>query len=220
MKITKCPYCSKQLTFFQAFVIRNRGEYFCNKCKKESNILIKKTLLIPFIFAAILSLLILAMFFFITDRTNLWFMFFVAIPFIGFYLFTPFYIDLKPRKKHMDVLYDTGMIESPIVDPDPTMAKTSRVIPTFVDDVVLTDDDKPVINADVFNAIKEERKIKEDSSSGSTKAFSKFDNISSQKNLDATMPVRNLKDINKADSASATEKKEKFDRSYDLSNFE
>ena len=120
----------------------------------------------------------------------------------------------------MDVLYDTGIIESPIVDPDPTMAKTSRVVPTFVDDVVLTDDDKPVINADVFNAIKEERKIKEESSSGSTKAFSKFDNISSQKHLDATMPVKNLKDINKADSTSDTVKKEKFDRSYDLSNFE
>ncbi len=221
MKITKCPYCGKQLTFFQAFVIRNRGEYFCNKCKKESNILIKKTMLVPFAVATILSLLILALFVFVTDRTNLWFMLFVAVPYIGFYLLTPFYVVLKPRKKHMDVLYDTGMIESPIVDPDPTMAKTSHVVPTFVDDVVLTDDDKPVINADVFNAIKEDRKIKEDTSSGDTKSFSKFENISSQKDMDATMPVKNLKDIKTAqDSVPQTEKKEKFDRYYDLSNFE
>lgn len=195
MKITKCPYCGKQLTFMQAFIIRTRGEYFCNKCKKESNILIKKSLMIPFVIALILSLLILAVFLFMTERTNLIFMLLVAIPFIGFYMMTPFYVDLKPRKKHMDALYDTGMIESPIVDPDPTMAKTSRVIPTFVDDVVLTDHDKPVINADVFNAIKEERKIMEESSSGDTKSFSKFENISSNKNLDATMPVNNLKDI-------------------------
>ena len=194
MKITKCPYCGKQLTFMQAFIIRTRGEYFCNKCKKDSNILIKKALLVPFIIALILSLLILAVFLFMTEKTNLWFMFFVAIPFIGFYALTPFYVELKPRKKHMDALYDTGMIESPIVDPDPTMAKTSRVIPTFVDDVVLTDHDKPVINADVFNAIKEERKVISESS-GDTKSFSKFENISSNKNLDATMPVNNLKDI-------------------------
>ncbi|MBQ8860259.1 MAG: hypothetical protein IJ015_02850 [Ruminococcus sp.] len=192
MKITKCPYCGKQLTFMQAFIIRTRGEYFCNKCKKESNILIKKSLLVPFIVATILSLVILFVFFLMTDRTNIIFMLLVALPFFGFYLLTPFYVDLKPRKKHMDVLYDTKMIESPIADPDPTMAKTSRVIPSFVDDVV-TDDDKPVINADVFNAIKEERKIMEEESSGDTKSFSKFENISSSKTTDATMPVENLK---------------------------
>ncbi len=194
MKITKCPYCGKQLTFMQAFLIRTRGEYFCNKCKKESNILIRKSLLVPFIIATILSLIILAIFFFMTDKTNLIFMLLVALPFFGFYLMTPFYVDLKPRKKHMDVLYDTGMIESPIADPDPTMAKTSRVIPSFVDDVV-TDDDKPVINADVFNAIKEERKVVEEESSGDTKSFSKFENISSSKTSNDTMPVGNLKEI-------------------------
>lgn len=195
MKITKCPYCGKQLTFMQAFVIRNRGEYFCNKCKKESNILIRKSLLGPFIGATALSILFLLVFFFATDRTNLFFMLLVALPFFGFYLLTPFFVELKPRKKHMDVLYDTGMIDSPITSPDPTMAKTSRVIPTFVDDVVLTEDDKPVINADVFNAIKEDRKVMEQQSSGDTKSFSKFENISSNKNLDATMPVNDLKNL-------------------------
>ena len=195
MKITKCPYCGKQLTFMQAFVIRNRGEYFCNKCKKESNILIRKSLLGPFIGATVLSILFLVLFYFGTDRTNLFFMLLVALPFFGFYLLTPFYVELKPRKKHMDVLYDTGMIDSPIVDPDPTMAKTSRVIPTFVDDVVLTEHDKPVINADVFNAIKEDRKVMEQQSSGDTKSFSRFENISSNKNLDATMPVNDLKNL-------------------------
>lgn len=195
MKITKCPYCGKQLTFMQAFLVRNRGEFFCNKCKKESNILIKKSLLTPFIGAVVLSLVFLAIFLFMTEKTNLWFMLLVALPFFGFYMLTPFYVDLKPRKKHMDVLYDTGMIDSPIVDPDPTMAKTSRVIPTFVDDVVLTDHDKPVINADIFNAIKEERKIMEQESSGDTKSFSKFENISSNKNIDATMPVNDLKNL-------------------------
>lgn len=195
MKLTKCPYCGKQLTFMQAFLVRNRGEFFCNKCKKESNILIKKALLVPFVGAVVLSLIFLALFLFATEKTNLWFMLLVALPFFGFYLLTPFYVELKPRKKHMDVLYDTGMIDSPIVEPDPTMAKTSRVIPTFVDDVVLTDHDKPVINADVFNAIKEERKVVEQESSGDTKSFSKFENISSNKNIDATMPVDNLKNL-------------------------
>ncbi len=219
MKITKCPYCGKQLTFFQAFVNRNRGEFFCNKCKKESNILIKKTLLIPFFIALLISLIILAVFLFMTEKTNLIFMLLVALPFVGFYILTPFFVVLKPRKKHMDVLYDTGIIESPISDPDPTMAKTSKVVPTFVDDVVLTDDDKPVINADVFNAIKEDRKIASEDESGDTKSFSKFENISSNKDLGATMPVENIKDIannNTDDSGDDTDSS----RPYDLSVFE
>lgn len=218
MKITKCPYCSKQLTYFQAFFNRNRGEFFCNKCKKESNILIKKTLLIPFFIALALSLLIL-LGFFLTDRTNLWFMLFVAIPFVGFYAVTPLFVVLKPRKKHMDVLYDTGIIESPITDPDPTMAQTSNVVPTFVDDVVLTDDDKPVINADIFNAIKEERKIVEDDDTASdTKSFSRFENISSSKDMGDTMPVDNLKDISSRKSDDDDD--DTAGGSYDLSVFE
>ena len=216
MKLTKCPYCGKQMTYFQAFFNRTRGEFFCNKCKKESNILIKKTLLIPFFIALFLSLLILFSFFFMTEKTNLWFMFFVAIPFIGFYAFTPFFVVLRPRKKHMDVLYDTGIIESPIVDPDPTMAETSNVVPTFVDDVVLTDDDKPVINADIFNAIKEDRKIVDDADTGGdTRSFSKFENISSNKDFGDTMPVTNLKNI----SSDNNDVKVRSRKSYDLSQF-
>lgn len=194
MKITKCPYCGKQLTFLQAYFVRNKGEFFCNKCKKESNVLIKKMLLIPFIVALILSLGILALFLFMTDRTNIWFMLFVALPFIAFYLITPFFIELKPRKKHMDVLYDTNIVDSPIVDPDPTVAGTSKVVPAFVDDVVLTDDDKPVINEDIFNAIKEERKIMEENG-GDTRSFSKVEGITQTDNIESTMPVKSLKDI-------------------------
>ena len=116
----------------------------------------------------------------------------------------------------MDVLYDTGIIESPIVDPDPTMAETSNVVPTFVDDVVLTDDDKPVINADIFNAIKEDRKIVDDADTGGdTRSFSKFENISSNKDFGDTMPVTNLKNI----SSDNNDVKVRSKRSYDLSQF-
>lgn len=194
MKITKCPYCSKQLTYFQAFFVRNKGEYFCNKCKKESNVLVRKSLFAPFIIALVISLIILLLFFTLTDKTNFWFVLLVALPFFGFYLLTPFFIDLKPRKKHMDSLYDTGIVESPIVDPDPTVAKSSTVIPAFVDDVVLTDDDKPVINKDIFNAIKEERKIKE-TASGDTKSFSKFESTATSDNINSTMPIKSIKEI-------------------------
>ncbi len=194
MKKTRCPYCGKPLSYFQALLIRKKGEYFCNKCKKESNIYIRKTILIPFIFVLIFAALVLFIFFFLTDRDNLWFMLVMAVPFFIFYLITPTFVRLRPKKKHMDVLYDMEMVESQTNDPDPTMARSSKVVPAFVDDIVLEDEEyKPNINADVFNAIKEERRIISDDE-GTTKAFDKFENISSKGSSD-TMMVKNIKDI-------------------------
>ena len=207
MKLTRCPYCGKKISYLSAFSIRRRGEYFCNKCKKESNIHIRKTIFIPFVLMLILSLLILGFFLFFTSRENLWFMLLVAAPFFFFYILTPFFVRLKPKKKHMDALYDTEMIEASTI-PDPT-AGTEKTVPHFVDDIVLEDDTfKPNINADVFNAIKEERNVAAESDGG-TKPFDKFEDISS------TKPVGSLKDI-----GSSKKESEETDRSYDLHNFE
>lgn len=195
MKLPKCPYCGKKVGYLSAFFMHNQGEYCCKKCKKESNVIIKKALLIPFIFAVLFAIAILLYFLVMTNRQNLWFMLFIAIPFIIFYLLTPGFVVLKPKKKFMDSLYDTEMVESPIADPDPTMAKTSKVIPTFVDDVILEDEEyKPSINKDVFDAIKKERKSINDTDGG-TKAFSKYEDISSSEEKDKTMPVENIKKI-------------------------
>ena len=215
MKNCKCPYCGKSLSYFQALLIRKKGEYFCNKCKKESNIHIKKTIFIPFIFVLIFSLFVLFVFLFMTNRENLVFLLMILAPFFVFYLITPVFVQLKPKKKHMDALYDTQMVEAQQNDPDPTMAKTSKVVPAFVDDIVLEDEEyKPNIDADVFKAIKKERKNLSDSG-GSTKAFDKFENISSKKSSD-TMMVDDIKDIGRKEE----KKDEPKDTSYDLSNFE
>lgn len=233
MKNTKCPYCGKPVSYPAAFFIRRKGEYFCKKCKKESNIIIKKTIWIAFFLTLILSLLGLVYFLFMTDRENLWYILVVMIPYILFYLFTPLFVRLKPKKKFQDSLYDTGMVETPIADPDPTMAETAKVVPAFVDDIVLADDDyKPAINSDVFNSIKEERKAIAETDGG-TRSFDKFENISSASDIGSTMPVENLSDIPKIEEEkleaailSDILKEEEAagvkpeDKSYNLSNFE
>ncbi len=212
MKLAKCPYCGKRISYFSAFSLRRRGEYFCNKCKKESNVHIKKTIFLPIAAAVILSLMILMVFLLLTDRKNLWFMLLVAVPYLIFYLISPLFVQLRPKKKHLDALYDTQMVEAPKADPDPTMEKASKVVPTFVDDVILEDEDyKPNISADVFNAIKEERKIVAETDGG-TRAFDKFENISSSQPLDATRPVENIRNIEIDTDA--------YDSSYRLENFE
>lgn len=211
MKNCRCPYCGKPVSYFQALLIRRKGEYFCNKCKKDSNIHIKKTIFIPFAFVLIFAVLVLLVFLFMTNRENLWFMLLIAVPFIIFYLISPTFVELRPKKKHMDALYDMGMVESQSNDPDPTMARTSKVVPAFVDDIVLEDEEyKPNINADVFNAIKEERKIVSDTD-GSTRAFDKFENISSRASSNTVM-VDDIRDIKKSSDED--------DSSYDISAFE
>lgn len=191
----KCPYCGKDVSYFKGLSIRRRGEYYCKKCKKESNIHINKSIWVFFFSMVVFSLIILGYYLIMTNRENLWFVLYVFIPFLIFYIFSPLFIRLRPKKKFQDSLYDTDMVNTSMVDPDPTMASSAKVAPAFVDDIVLGDKEyKPVINTDVFNAIKEERKIAEDTDGG-TKSFDRFENISSSGDNGATRPVGNLKDI-------------------------
>lgn len=190
----RCPYCDKEISYAKALTIRRRGEYYCKKCKKESNVYIKKTIWIFFLVMLILALAIMGFYLFMTNRENIIFVFLVIIPFLIFYLFTPIFVRLRPKKKFQDSLYDTEMVHTPISDPDPTMASSAKVAPAFVDDMLGDDDYKPAINSDVFNAIKEERRIIEDTDGG-TRPFDKFENISSTDELGSTRPVGDLKNI-------------------------
>lgn len=192
----KCPYCGKRISYFTALSIRRRGEYYCKKCKKESNIHINKTIWVLFIAVLVAALIIMGYFLFMTNRENAWFVLLVAVPFLLFYLFSPLFVRLRPKKKFQDSLYDTDMVNTQMADPDPTMATSARVAPSFVDDIVLGDEEyKPSINSDVFNAIKEERKVVADTDGG-TKSFDRFENISSSgDDISNTRMVDSIKHI-------------------------
>lgn len=196
MNSCRCPYCGKRISYFTALSIRRRGEYYCKKCKKESNVHIKKTIWVMFFAALVFALLIMGYYILLTDRENPWFIFFVAVPFLLFYLFSPLFVRLRPKKKFQDSLYDTDMVNATMADPDPTMASSAKTAPAFIDDLANSDREyRPAINPDVFKAIKGERKAIEEVDGG-TKAFDKFENISSSgNNIDATKPVGNLKNV-------------------------
>ena len=179
MNSCRCPYCGKRISYFTALSIRRRGEYYCKKCKKESNVHIKKTIWVLFFAALVFALIILGYYLLITDRENPWFVFFVAVPFLLFYLFSPLFVRLRPKKKFQDSLYDTDMVNTPMIDPDPTMASSAKTAPAFIDDLAYSDRKyQPAIDPDVFKAIKGERKAIEEVDGG-TRPFDKFENISS-----------------------------------------
>ena len=179
MNSCRCPYCGKRISYFTALSIRRRGEYYCKKCKKESNVHIKKTIWVLFFAALVFALIILGYYLLITDRENPWFVFFVAVPFLLFYLFSPLFVRLRPKKKFQDSLYDTDMVNTPMIDPDPTMASSAKTAPAFIDDLAYSDRKyQPAIDPDVFKAIKGERKAIEEVDGG-TRPFDKFENMSS-----------------------------------------
>lgn len=179
MNSCRCPYCGKRISYYTALSIRRRGEYYCKKCKKESNVHIKKTIWVLFFAALVFALIILGYYLLITDRENPWFVFFVAVPFLLFYLFSPLFVRLRPKKKFQDSLYDTDMVNTPMIDPDPTMASSAKTAPAFIDDLAYSDRKyQPAIDPDVFKAIKGERKAIEEVDGG-TRPFDKFENISS-----------------------------------------
>lgn len=196
MNSTKCPYCGKSVSYPAALLLRRRGEHFCSKCKKESNVVINKWIWAA-IFATILSSFMILMYFmFMTDRENLWYILAVMIPYIVFYLCSPFFVRLKPKKKFQDALYDTGVAENAAVDPELNPAQ-SAAVPAFVDDIVLEDDNyKPVIDSSVFNSIKEERRVVAETDGG-TRSFDRFENISSSGATDHTVQVDSISDIPK-----------------------
>ena len=204
MSSTKCPYCGKHVPYPVGFLLRRRGEYFCKKCKKDSNVHISRWIWVAIFLTIAISFAVLMYYLFMTDRENLYFILAVMIPYVVFYLCTPFFIRLRPRKKFQDSLYDTGMGESPVIDPDPTMAQTATAVPAFVDDLVLEDDNyKPVIDSDVFNSIKEERRAIAETDGG-TRSFDRFENISSTATIGRTMQVDSISDIPKMEEEKLT----------------
>ena len=48
MKIKKCPYCSKRVSYISGFASRRKSEYICTQCGKESKVVINKMIFVAF----------------------------------------------------------------------------------------------------------------------------------------------------------------------------
>lgn len=161
MKLDKCPYCGRRLSYPSAFINKSKGEYKCTRCKKESNINIKKMIWLAFTLTMLVALIIMILIImYLADKSP--FMFFlVMVPFMIFYFFVPFFVKLRPLKKYRDfVSQQQKFMKSEILDP------------ITQSDVELNG---PMINTDVFNQIKAKRKIITEEESERTKAFIEVD---------------------------------------------
>ena len=51
MKMRKCPYCGRRISYTSSFASRRKAEYICQKCGKESKVAVDKKVILFFIVA-------------------------------------------------------------------------------------------------------------------------------------------------------------------------
>lgn len=159
MKVKKCPYCGKRVSFLSTFSSRRKGEYVCERCGKESKVIIDKRMFFLFAVAVVISLAIMAGWIFAGLLSNPLGILLVAIPLVIFEFFTPkfvYYEPLKKYKKSMEarkagIAYSDNLVTSDlnekekIVFPTPVQSEPAQATQNFQ------------INSDVFNKIRAER---------------------------------------------------------------
>lgn len=157
MKLAKCPYCGRRLSYLTAQQHKKKGEYLCSRCKKESNVYINKKIWLPFIFTLMIAIIIMVLVMIYIAEKNIFSFILVMIPFLLFYLFVPFFVTLRPLKKYREAVNLQQKLKkpdilSPITDGD-------------------LEENSPFINKDVFNQIKAKRKIITEEEEMRTKAY-------------------------------------------------
>lgn len=154
MKIKKCPYCGKRISYVSSYASRRKGEYVCVRCGKESKVVVSKKVIFAFAVAVLISLGIMAGWIFAGLLNNPLGILLVAIPLIIFAALTPkfvFFEPLKKYKKSMEakkegIAYSDNLITSELDESD-----------TYSFSPISSDTGGFQINADVFNKIKAER---------------------------------------------------------------
>lgn len=151
MKIKKCPYCSKRIPYISVFSSRRKAEYVCNRCGKESRVIIDKKILLAFALAVSVSLAIMSGWMLAEWSNNPLGILFVALPLVLFTLLSTKFLRFEPLKKYKKsmearkagIAYSDNLVTAELEEDKGSFS--------------LPDTGSFQINSDVFNKIREER---------------------------------------------------------------
>lgn len=107
-RLAVCPYCGRRVSYFDSLFIKNKGEYTCKRCGCITNIGLDRSIYAVTSITCVLALLLVVLYLFFGDLTNLWGVLLVIIPFLIYYCIVPFFLVLVPTsdksfaKKVMD----------------------------------------------------------------------------------------------------------------------
>lgn len=97
--LPSCPYCGNKPTFLDAWLMKNKGEYFCPHCKNISDIVFKDKLYINFIKVSATSIIIMLISLFMPWKLLFLEVTAVVLPYIAFYLSVPGLMMFEPMKR-------------------------------------------------------------------------------------------------------------------------
>lgn len=195
MKIKKCPYCGKRVSYISGFANRRKGEFVCTRCGKESKVAIDKKIYIFFAAAVLISVIIMALWISFGLLSNLWGVVLVAVPLIIFMLVTPNFLNYMPLKKYKKSMEakKAGRVYS------------DNLLDDITDDFSQSQPESETgefeINTNVFNKIKEERNAARaqlqteasDESDGRTKSFvSVINDVSENHASSSNAPLKKI----------------------------
>ena len=158
MKMRKCPYCGRRISYASSFASRRKAEYICQKCGKESKVAVDKKVILFFIVAVVISLAIMAGWILAGLVSNPLGILLVAIPLIIFTAASPNFVHYEPYKKYRKsmeakkagIAYSDNLLTSELDEDE------NYTFPSITPQQNDTDDNFE-INTDVFNKIRAER---------------------------------------------------------------
>lgn len=95
-RLAKCPYCGRSVSYFDSLFMKNKGEYTCKRCGCIANVGLNRNLYAVTSILCVFVLLLVVLYLFFGDLTNLWSLLLVIIPFAVYYCIVPMFLMLVP----------------------------------------------------------------------------------------------------------------------------
>ncbi len=176
MKGKRCPYCGKRVSYASAYGSRRKAEYVCERCGKESRVVINKIVILVFLIFFLISAGIMAAVIFTNNSYNPIFILLVAIPLLIFLFISPKFVSFEPLKKYKKSMEAR---KAGIEYSDNLMMSDFEPEVSGMGSQGIENSGQFNINSDVFNKIKAERtaareKINMDSPETDSEKFRKI----------------------------------------------
>lgn len=98
VKLPRCPYCHKKISYPGAMFLKTKGEFSCGSCKCISNVVISRGAFALASMVCIVALLIVVLYSISGDHGSFLGLACVFAPFLIFYIMIPFFVKLAPCK--------------------------------------------------------------------------------------------------------------------------
>lgn len=95
-RLGRCPYCKSKVPYSKAFFERDNGEYTCPNCDEVSNIYFIKRMNVVISIVSAIAITVFVIYLLFGDKASLLGATLVMIPFVLFFLMTPFFFRLYP----------------------------------------------------------------------------------------------------------------------------